>query len=192
MSSRGAPQLFFGADGASIDYDPATGLYNIKRGDGTVILSMDASGNITIPGSATKIKGRTLAGLAGLPLIVSAPAVLADQTGAVSNFLNFTPPAAAGVYCVFYMVNVTAWTTPASFTAQVTYKDNKGNARTETLTFTRGSTGAGAQAITAVDRWYGTSLLIAIDNSHHAFNARNLHRLTGLSDRRSYRTGDLK
>jgi hypothetical protein len=101
------------------------------------------------------------------------------NTGAVSNAINFTPGPFSATYRIFASVDVTAWTTPASFTIVITYKDASGNARAETLALVRGSTGATATAITAVDRWYAIAPLIQIDNSGTAITLSTTGTFTG-------------
>jgi hypothetical protein len=115
----------------------------------------------------------------GMPIIVSAPAVGADLVAANTNFINYKPPATVGVYLISATVNVTAWTTPATFTVVVTYKDNKGTARTEILGLDLGSTGAPVQAITTVDRYYAQPLIIAIDASATAITLSTSGTFTG-------------
>lgn len=178
MSSRTATQIYFADDGAFIARDPTTGYYTLYTPTGTKLVSFDSSGNMRLTGIQATVNGLTLAGQ-GTPLIVSAPAVGADKSSATTNFINYTPPAIAGVYELQVMVNVTAWTTPATFTIVVTYTDNKGNARTETLAVMRGSTGAMAAAITAVDRWYAMPLLIATDNSQTAITVSTSGTFSG-------------
>jgi hypothetical protein len=129
-------------------------------------------------GENSSVNGLPTAGQ-GVPIIVSAPAVAADLVVASTNFINFKPPAKAGTYLLYVLVNVTAWTTPASFTIVVTYKDNKGNAQTETLGMDLGTTGAPVQAITTVDRYYAQSLLISIDNSATAITVSTTGTFTG-------------
>lgn len=114
----------------------------------------------------------------GIPAVYASYSTTAN-TGAVTNAINYTPPATAGRYRISGIVNMTAWTTPASFTVAVTYKDDSGNARTETMTVSRGSTGATAAAITAVDRWYFELPLFAIDNSATAITVSTTGTFTG-------------
>jgi len=101
------------------------------------------------------------------------------NVGAVTNAINYTPPALAGRYRLSGNVNMTAWTTPASFTVVATYKDDSGNARTETLQLVRGTTGAAATAITAIDRWYFTLPLFAINNAATAITLSTTGTFTG-------------
>jgi hypothetical protein len=115
----------------------------------------------------------------GVPIIVSAPAVSNNAASALPNFINYIPPAVAGVYLITAVCNVTAWTTPASFTIVVTYKDNRGNARTEILGMDLGSTGAPVQAITTVDRYYSQPLLLAIDNTATAITVSTSGTFSG-------------
>jgi hypothetical protein len=190
MSARGASEIYFADDGSYIGRDPTTGRYTLYTANGTQLVSFDSSGNMTLLGKLSSYNGLATAGL-GMVTIVSAPAILTDKTSAASNFINYTPPATAGVYRIIAMVNVTAWTTPATFTVVVTYTDNKGNARTETLAFVKGSSGAGVAAITTVDRYYATPFVLAIDNSATAitlsttgtFSGSPVYQLAGLLER---------
>jgi hypothetical protein len=100
-------------------------------------------------------------------------------TAADTNRINYTPVATAQSFMLVGCVNVTAWTTPASFTVAVTYKDASGNARTDTAALMRGSTGANAAAITAVDRWYYTLPCIDIDNSATSITVSTTGTFTG-------------
>jgi hypothetical protein len=163
MSSRGASEIFFASDGACWTLEPSNGRYTLYNGGGVAIVSFPASSP----------QGQTV------PQIVSAPTIATDLAIASTNFINYTPPAVAGAYRLNVIVNVTAWTTPATFTIVVTYKDNKGNARTETLNVVRGSTGATAAAITAVDRWYAEIPLFSINNSATAITVSTSGTFTG-------------
>jgi hypothetical protein len=163
MSARGASEIYFADDGSFIARDPTTGRYTLYTRTGTQLMSVDPSGNLYLTGAPKSLNGLATAGQ-GLPLIVSAPAVAADKSTAQTNFINYTPAAAAGVYRLTCLVNVTAWTTPASFTVVVTYTDSKGTAQTETVGLIE-SDGTPAAAVDTVDRYYGIPMLIAIDNS---------------------------
>lgn len=101
------------------------------------------------------------------------------NTGALSNVISYTPPVTGGTYRILAMVDVTAWTTPASFTVQAAYKDGTGNARTETLALARGSTGAIAAAITAIDRWYSIPIIVQVDSSQTAITVSTAGTFTG-------------
>jgi hypothetical protein len=68
-------------------------------------------------GEASTINGIPTAGQ-GVPIIVAAPPVGTDLVAASTNFINYKPPAKAGVYLISATVNVTAWTTPASARAR--------------------------------------------------------------------------
>lgn len=106
---------------------------------------------------------------------------LTTLTGAQANAINYTPPAAPSIqlYRITGALIMASWTTPASFTVQVTYKDDRGTARTETLQVIRGSTGAAAAAVTAVDRWYFHLPIIAIDGSGTAITVSTTGTFTG-------------
>jgi hypothetical protein len=191
MSGPQAQSLVrFADDGAYIARDPTTGRYTLYTATGTALVSFDSSGNMTLLGKLSSYNGLATSGL-GMVTIVSAPTILTDKTSAASNFINYTPPSTAGVYRIIAMVNVTAWTTPATFTVVVTYTDNKGNARTETLALVKGSSGAGVAAVTTVDRYYATPFVLAIDNSGTAitlsttgtFTGSPVYQLAGLLER---------
>lgn len=101
-------------------------------------------------------------------------------TGAVTNAINYVPPATSGFYRLTVFVNVDAWTTPASFTVTVTYKDNNGTARSDNITFSRGSSaGTMAGAITAIDRWNGIPMSFLIDGSATAITVSSSGTFTG-------------
>lgn len=114
----------------------------------------------------------------GVPVIVSAPTPATAQSGAVTNFINYTPPAAAGRYRLSGVLTMISWTTPATFTIVVTYKDENGSAKTETLQVVR-STGAVAAAVTAVDRWYFELPLFSINNAATAITLSTAGTFTG-------------
>ena len=111
------------------------------------------------------------------PLVASGAAT--GLTGADTNRINFTPPAIAGTYELKGVVNVTAWTTPASFTIVATYRDASGNTRTDTALVVRGSTGASAAAVTAIDRWYFSFPGIDINNAQTAITLSTTGTFTG-------------
>jgi hypothetical protein len=148
MTQRGANEIFFAADGAYFTLEPSTKRYTLYNGAGVAIVSFPSSSP----------QGQTV------PQIVSAPTIGTDLAVASTNFINYTPPAIAGAYRLLCTVNVTAWTTPASFTVVVTYKDNKGNAQTETLAMNEGD-GTVSAAIDEVERFYCIPLLFSIDSS---------------------------
>lgn len=164
MSTRGAEAIFFSANGAYIALDPTTGRYTLFKPDGTALVSFD---------SELVLAGQTVS------LIVAAPAVGAGKTNAVTNFINYTPPSKAGVYKVSAMVNVTAWTTPATFHIIVGYTDSNGSAQTEAVRCERGSNGDEAVDITAVDRWYIEPHLLAIDSSGAAITLSTAGTFSG-------------
>lgn len=102
------------------------------------------------------------------------------NTAAVTNGISFTPPAKAGTYRLSATVDVTAWTTPASFTITGAYKDASGTARTDTFAVARDTgTQPAAGAITAISRWHGQSLLLQIDNSATAITLSTTGTFTG-------------
>jgi hypothetical protein len=114
--------------------------------------------------------------------VIIVSAVIYSQTGktvAVTNAINFTPPSVVGAYRISGVLNMISWTTPASITVVVTYKDDSGTARTETLQLIRGSTGAAAAAITAIDRWYFGLPLLSINNNATAITVSTAGTFTG-------------
>ena len=113
-----------------------------------------------------------------LPTIVAQYSQI-GKTAAITNAISFTPPATAGRYSFMGVANVTAWTTPASFTVVVVYRDDSGTTQTETLAIQRGTTGAIAAAITAVDRWYFELPLFAINNGQVAITLSTTGTFTG-------------
>lgn len=134
--------------------------------------------NCFVGGAISQIGGINTAGSFGASPI-TAVSEATGLTAADTNRINYTPAAASSSYSINGVVNVTAWTTPASFTVALTYKDASGNARTDTAAVTRGSTGAAAAAITAVDRWYYDFPLIDIDNSATAITVSTTGTFTG-------------
>lgn len=134
-------------------------------------------GNLGTAGKISLYNNIATAGM-GVPYVV-ASSTATGLTGADTNRINYTPPAVAGRYRIGGIVNVTAWTTPASFTVALTYKDDSGNARTDTAFLTRGSTGASAAAVTAVDRWYYEFPCVAINNGATAITVSTTGTFTG-------------
>jgi hypothetical protein len=164
MSEPGRNYLRF-ADGAFLTLEPTTGRYALEKKDGTFISSFDVSGNLRINGNILQTAAGTLAG-AGVPQIVSAPAISLGNTGPVTNFINFTPPATAGTYRMAVLINVTAWTTPAGSKAVIGYKDENGAAASDNLLFNNNlGTGGSTTNIASVNRFYGIPQLFSIDNS---------------------------
>lgn len=147
------------------------------------LLVKNAAQNTTLftiadAGAITTIGTIATAGAFGTAPIVA----VSEATGlsaADTNRINYTPAAASGTYRLIGVVNVTAWATPASFTVAATYKDASGNARTDTALVVRGSTGASAAAVTAVDRWYYSFPAIDIDNSATAITVSTTGTFTG-------------
>ena len=139
--------------------------------------SIDQSGSVRIAGNFSSNAQGALAGL-GLPNIMAAPPVSTANIAAKTNLINFTPPAAIGLYRLSAMVNVTAWTTPASFTIITTYKDDNGTAQTETFP-TFESDGSFSAVIDSIDRFYALPLLLSIDNSATAITLSTTGTFTG-------------
>lgn len=129
-------------------------------------------------GAITTVGGVSTAGSFGFPLSVASGAAT-GLTAADTNRINFTPPATATTYEMVGVVNMISWGTPASFTVVIGYKDASGNARVDTAFLIRGSNGATAAAVTAVDRWYFSFPAIDIDNSATAITLSTTGTFTG-------------
>jgi hypothetical protein len=82
-----------------------------------------------------------------------------------ASYLSYTPITNAGLYIFYVSINVTAWTTPASFTATLVYNDSGGTTQTETIGFVK-SVGTPAQAVATVDRYYGIPMIFTAQTSH--------------------------
>ncbi len=128
--------------------------------------TITASGNQTTIGSlVSKYNNITTAGL-GVPAIYATYSTTGN-TAAVTNAINYTPPATAGRYRLSWVVTCTAATTD-SFTVVATWKDASGNARTQNLGgFDPAGTALVAGAITntiGTGAYYGDAM-VAIDNS---------------------------
>lgn len=102
----------------------------------------------------------------GVPAIYAAYSQT-GKTAAVTNAINYTPPATAGTYRLSFSVDVTTATTD-NFTVVATWKDASGNAISQNLGGSdKNGTALTAGAITnAIGRgvYYG-SALFSIDNS---------------------------
>ena len=121
---------------------------------------------ISAAGLPTKSDGIALTGQ-GLPLIVAKYTNTA-QAGALTNVINFTPPAKAGFYKVIWSIDTTTATTD-NFTVVITYANSTGNARTGRSSGGNDKAGTGlvAGAITntiGAGNYYG-EMNISVDNS---------------------------
>lgn len=132
---------------------------------------------LTLNGKITTYNSITTAG-GGLPYIV-AQNQANGLTAAATNQISYSPGGSAGLFGIVGVINVKSWATPASFTVVVVYKDDAGTTTTETLGLVRGSTGATAAAITAVDRWYFRLPTFAIDSSNTAITVSTTGTFTG-------------
>lgn len=140
-------------------------------------LNVNGLAAVNLSGQFTSLGGINTTGFGVPPIVASYETT--GNSGAVTNAINYTPAAASSTYEMIGVVNVTAWTTPASFTVTITYKDASGNSRTDTALVIRGSTGATAAAVTAVDRWYFNFPAIDIDNSATAITLSTTGTFTG-------------
>jgi len=155
-------------------YTAATTLGNSSiTDDGTTVTTAEAfsqggGGAFALNSSGVPIEtsGVALAGL-GYPLLVKAPTTLTGQVAAVTNFINYTPPAAVGDYMIVWSVDTTTATTD-SFKVLVTYTNSIGTARSQNSGgFDINGTSLVAGAITNVigaGNYYGT-MIFSIDNS---------------------------
>jgi len=159
-SAKGNPNIVLFDNGWFMQSDPATGMISMYNPNG--------------------IKKYFFGDPPTIATIATSAVITTANTGAVTDQVNYTPPAHAGIYRVSAMVNVTAWTTPASFTVVVSYKDDQGGAHTETMAMTEGDGSVSASAlIDEVSTFYGTPLLISIDNSATAITVSTTGTFTG-------------
>ncbi len=140
--------------------------------DGTTVKSTEAVNIgsaqqfiVNVSGLPTKSNAITLTDQ-GFPLEVASQSLTA-QAAAVTNTINYTPAAAAGIYEVVWTVDTTTATTD-SFTVVITWKNATGTARSQNSGgFDINGTGLVAGAITntiGAGAYYG-SMVIQIDNS---------------------------
>jgi hypothetical protein len=104
-----------------------------------------------------------------------------SQTGktvAVTNAINYSPVAKAGTYRMSGLVNVTAWTTPASFTVVVTYKDASGNSASITMSMFEDD-GTNSAAVDEVANFFCTPMTFQIDASATAITLSTTGTFTG-------------
>lgn len=146
----------------------ALGIVPADLGTITDGITLDQSGT----GSTLEVK------LGGAP-IIRASYSTTGNTGAVTNAINYTPPATAGLYRLEAFIDVTAWTTPASFDPVITYKCATGTAHTDIMGLRLGSSGANAAHVTSVDRFHAYPYLIQIDNSATAITLSTVGTFTG-------------
>ena len=148
-------------------YTAATTLGNSTITDNGTTIALSTSYSITeATGVVAKDAGVTTAGL-GHPILVASPATATGLVAANTNFINFIPPAAAGVYEIKWAVDTTTATTD-TFTVVVTYKNATGTARSQNSGgFDKAGTSLVAGAITSVIGAgnYTGSMMFSIDNS---------------------------
>lgn len=117
--------------------------------------------------------------LAGL----GAPAIVAlfsatGKTAAVTNAINFIPPAVAGIYRLTAYVDVTAWTTPASFTLAATFNNPEGTGKTVTMA-TNEDDGTVSALIDEVSGFAGVPFIFGIDATATAITLSTTGTFTG-------------
>jgi hypothetical protein len=134
--------------------------------------------DISLAGTVRKMNGASTTGM-GVPAVYGGSATI--NLSAAFQIVNFTPPvgSANGTYRTHAFVDVTAWTTPASFSVQLVYKNGTGNSRTETLPFWRATTGTWVTTITAIDRYYSAAWLFNTDTSQTPITIATVGTFTG-------------
>lgn len=100
------------------------------------------------------------------------------KTAAVTNAINYLPPALGGTYEISATVQVTAWTTPASFTVLVTFTDASGDAESVTMAMFEDD-GTNSAAIDEVADFFCMPMLFSIDNSGTAITLSTTGTFTG-------------
>lgn len=115
---------------------------------------------------------------AGFPLIQAAVASL-QLTAAATNAINFKPPFLTGLlYRLTVYVDVTAWTTPASFTLVATFKGSQGASKSITLaTFEDDATSSAL--IDEVSGFAAVPLVFTVDSSGTAITLSTTGTFTG-------------
>ena len=115
----------------------------------------------------------------------STPVILATSSttgnvAAVTNAINFTPPKSTGLYRVNSYTDVTAWTTPASFTVAIVHKDASGNTITVTPSQTEGDGSAsGSALIDEVETFIAIPYVFQIDATGTAITVSTTGTFTG-------------
>jgi parallel beta-helix repeat protein len=156
-------------------------LYPLNPVTNSKVSNNQAFNNVTAQWEYPYTSGNESAHNLGLDIIGFATVATYSNTlltAAVPNAINYTPPLAAGMYQVIGIVNVTGWTTPASFTLVLAYKDASGNARNPNLNCVR-SGGGESTAINAVDQWYSQPYFFQIDNSATPITVSTAGTFTG-------------
>jgi hypothetical protein len=121
--------------------------------------------------------GGTIQGYASVAVIV-ARHWSNGNSAAITNGINYTPPPNYGTYRLNARIQVSSWTTPASFTCVSTFTDLNGVARTVTMT-TFESDGTLSALIDEVEYFNAVPLYFQIDNSATAITFSTSGTFTG-------------
>jgi hypothetical protein len=188
-SFNSAGQLVFTGSGAAIAGTlDALGLTaanvlteNVASG-GAINLRINGTNEISIiQNKVSNLFGIAAAGL-GIPGIYASYSTITN-IAAVTNAINYTPPASAGRYRISWVVNVQSNTTD-SFSVTATWKDAGGTARTQALGgFAPNGSSLATGLITnviGVGVYYG-SAFINIDNSATAITVSTVGTFTTVS-----------
>ncbi len=151
-----------GHTGGGLEFNIATGQSFSMDVNNAGIFTIGPSGRIAeIFGIATTGTGP------GVSAVFAGPPASTGLTGASINFIDYTPPAAAGRYRISWAIDTTTATTD-SFTVVVTWKNATGTARSQNSGgFDKNGSALVAGAITSAigaGAYYG-SMMIDIDNS---------------------------
>ena len=178
---------------ASMRTDASNNLIINAKASQTIYLGNDTPNAVDFNGSKavvntagifTRYNNVATAGL-GVPAIY-ASYTSASLTAAVTNAVNYTPPATAGTYRLSIIVDVSTATTH-SFTANLAYKNAAGTAITESCDFilqtlATGTVTKDVAAANGVKR-YVANEVFAIDNSATAITLSTVGTFTTVTYR---------
>jgi hypothetical protein len=117
--------------------------------------------------------------LLGRLSVVMASYSTTGNTGAVTNAINFTPPALSGTYRLSGYLNMTAWTTPATFNVLGNWKDQGGSGATSKLLLIDMITNSTTVSVTAAHYYVIPPHLFTIDTSATAITVSTNGTFTG-------------
>lgn len=156
-------------------------------GTGTIGIGTVSTGTITLGSAVSVASGKTITSYNGMttagqgvPPIV-ATVNLTGQTSAQTNAINFTPPAATGVYRVGILYRPTATGASTSVGFTLAYKDSTGSVSLTTIPFGDAATTSLAAppfANTSAANKYAT-YTFQIDNSATAITLSTTGTFTG-------------
>ena len=142
----------------------------------------DSSGNVYIP--IPTGKKAYLAYTDGGQPVLGNPGVVATHvsignTAAVTNAINYTPPAVSNkIYRLSVYIDVTAWTTPSNGNVTYTYTDASGNAKSAHCWLSRDDD-TNSYLWNAAKVFEGLPVLFTIDNSGTAITLSTAGTITG-------------